>query len=108
MDAGTRFFPGRAIWLMLGCTISLAADGSGITNYVTSTNDSGPGSFRQAILDNNASGGGRIMFSNVASPIVLTSSLPAFAAQTDLIGPGTHFPTFVGPTSLYRTAQELS
>ena len=40
---------------------------------VTNTNDSGPGSLRQAILSANAVGGGIIVFPNVTGAITLTS-----------------------------------
>src|SRR5262249_5107436 len=43
--------------------------------YVTNNNDAGPGSLRQAILDNNALGGGNQIYfsSNVVGTITLTS-----------------------------------
>lgn len=57
---------------------------------VTTTNDSGPGSLRQAILDANASGGGEITFYNVTGTITLLSSLPTLAANITIAGPGTN------------------
>jgi len=54
---------------------------------VTSLDDSGPGSLRQAILDANASGGGDITFSNVTGTITLLSALPSLTNIT-ITGPG--------------------
>src|ERR1043166_8522645 len=59
------------------------------TNYVSTTNDSGPGSLRQAILDANGSGG-TILFSNVNGVIGLSSGLPEIVANIDIRGPGTN------------------
>jgi hypothetical protein len=51
---------------MLGVILNLTTPlHAAVTNYVTSTEDSGPGSLRQAMLDVNARGGGAIQFSNV-------------------------------------------
>jgi hypothetical protein len=61
-----------------------------LTNYVTTTNDSGPGSLRQAILDVNAEGRGVILFSNLDGLITLSNSLPAISANLTIFGAGTN------------------
>ena len=61
---------------------------SGTTNYVLNTNGWGPSSFRQAIRDLNASGGGTIRFSNVAGVITLPLGLPPLEAPFKISGPG--------------------
>jgi len=58
------------------------------TNYVTNLQDSGPGSLRQTILDANATGGGKIHFSNLTGSIFLSNNLPTLAANTVIRGPG--------------------
>jgi hypothetical protein len=57
---------------------------------VYNNNDSGPGSLRQAIIDNNASAGGnRIVFSNtVTGTITLTSGQLFVEKSLAIIGPG--------------------
>jgi hypothetical protein len=57
---------------------------------VQNTNDSGPGSLRQAILDaNNTPGGNTITFlPGVTGAINLASALPALGSNIDLEGPG--------------------
>ncbi len=60
------------------------------TNYVTTTNDSGPGSLRQAMLDVNVEGRGTILFSNLSSPITLSNPLPMVTAEIIMRGRGTN------------------
>ena len=60
----------------------------GSTNYVFNTNAWGTGSFRQAIRDLNASGGGKIRFSNVTGTISTVSGLPPLLANFRIVGPG--------------------
>jgi hypothetical protein len=67
---------------------------------VTGTNDSGPGSLRQAILNANACGGGTISLSNVIGTITLSSELPVVSANTSIVGPGTNLLTISGGDSL--------
>src|SRR3974390_880431 len=57
---------------------------------VSNNNDSGPGSLRQAVLDNNSLGGGNtITFSNVvAGAITLTNGELVIAMDGTLLGPG--------------------
>jgi hypothetical protein len=71
--------------LMLLATSLLGAD-----LLVSNNNDSGVGSLRQAILDNNAgAGGNRIVFSNgVTGTIKLTSGNLAVTRFVSILGPG--------------------
>lgn len=55
---------------------------------VTSPNDSGAGSLRQAILDANALGTGDITFSNVTGTMTLVSPLPEITANINIWGLG--------------------
>jgi hypothetical protein len=58
-------------------------------NYtVVNNSDSGPGSLRQAIVNANASGGGKITFANVTGAISLQSPLPILTANIAIQGPG--------------------
>ena len=66
------------------------------TNYVTTTNDSGSGSLRQAILDANSAGGATILFSNVAGRLELLQPLPALESRVFIRGPGTNRLTISG------------
>lgn len=59
----------------------------GRTNYVSNTDAWGPGSFRQALRDLNASGGGVIRFSSVTGTINLLSGLPPVQANVQIDGP---------------------
>jgi len=61
------------------------------TLTVVTTNDTGPGSLRQAVLDANAGGlptQWTILLTNVLGSILLTSSLPPIEVNTTIIGPG--------------------
>ena len=58
------------------------------TNYVNNTNGWGLGSFRQAIRNVNASGGGTIRFSNMTGSIALPLGLPPIQANVRIFGPG--------------------
>jgi hypothetical protein len=70
------------------------------TTYVVSTTaDSGPGSFRQAILDSNAEGGGDISLRGVSGTIILASDLPVITASVNIQGPGTNVLTVSGSNS---------
>jgi hypothetical protein len=60
---------------------------SGSTNLVTNTNGWGPGSFRQAVRDLVASGGGSIHFSNLAGTISLPLGLPPINGNAIIRGP---------------------
>ena len=63
---------------------------------VTTTDDSGTGSLRQAILGANADGCGNIVFSSVAGTIALLSPLPCLDANITITGPGTNLLTISG------------
>lgn len=94
--------PVQKSWLALACACALATNApAAVTRVVTQTNDSGPGSFRQALLDLNALGGGKILFSNLSSSIVLTSALPSITANATLLGPGTNFTT-LSPSPVFH------
>ena len=58
--------------------------------YVTNNNDSGVGSLRQAILDNDGLGGGNSIYfsSNVTGTITLTSGSLVMNMSGQIIGPG--------------------
>lgn len=59
------------------------------TLVVTNSNDSGAGSLRQAILDNeNLGGGNTIIFSNVTGVIALASSELLISSNVTILGPG--------------------
>lgn len=58
------------------------------TNYVTTTNDFGSGSLREAILAANGAGEGTILFSNVSGSITLSSELPPITGKINIRGPG--------------------
>jgi hypothetical protein len=76
---------------MLGAMLSVVVPlPAAVTIYVTSTDDSGPGSLRQAIMNVNAADGGTILFSNVTGTIFLSNDLPAITANTMILGPGTN------------------
>ena len=62
---------------------------------VTNTDDSGPGSLRQAILNANGIDGGAISFWNVTGTITLLSALPCLTNIT-MTGPGTNLLTISG------------
>jgi hypothetical protein len=62
--------------LLLGCQLTARA---ATTFVVTNTNDSGPGSLRQAILDANANAGSDLITFNIGSglkTVTLASKLP--------------------------------
>ncbi|MGO9246038.1 MAG: choice-of-anchor Q domain-containing protein [Verrucomicrobiia bacterium] len=55
---------------------------------VSNTNDSGPGSLRQAILNANTGGGGIILLSNATGTITLTSGELVISNNISILGPG--------------------
>ncbi len=71
---------------------TINASGTGVPRncdlLVTSSNDSGPGSLRQAILNANGCGGGAIEFSNVTGTITLTSGELLVNGNVKILGPG--------------------
>ena len=77
-----RFFGAAAM-----CLLVAGRTGLGATFTVTNTNDSGPGSLRQAILDANATAGADLIGFNIPGPGVHTiSPLSALPALTDDAG----------------------
>jgi|GEM_PF-862947 len=58
------------------------------TWVVSNTNDSGPSSLRQAILNANVGGGGSILLSNVTGTITLTSGELLITNNISVLGPG--------------------
>lgn len=82
---------------LLGALLVLASVLPVVASFNVRNNfDSGKGSFRQAILDANASGGGKIAFHKVSGIINLQSSLPAFTTPITVIGPGANQLTVQG------------
>jgi len=72
----------------------------GAIRTVTNLNDSGPGSFRQAIQQANTSSGDTINFANgVTGVILLQSALPQITASVTINGPG--------PASLAIDGQQM-
>ena len=84
------------ISILLAIAVSPDALVPAATITVSNTNDTGPGSLRQAILDANAGGGGDIIFSNVNGVITLASGLPEITGNTAINGPGTNQLTVSG------------
>jgi predicted outer membrane repeat protein len=75
--------------LFAAITLLFVSHTSGIDIVVQNTSDSGPGSLRQAIIDNNASGGlNTIVFSNVNGSITLTSGELLITKYVTILGPG--------------------
>ena len=82
---------------LLACFLSSL--GAETAWLVSNTNDSGPGTLRQAIQDANTGGGGGITFSNVTGRITLLTPLPTLAANMNILGPGTNVLTVSGGTN---------
>jgi hypothetical protein len=80
----------KHLTLVFALVLAAAGESLAAPHRVTSLNDSGPGSLRQAILDLNASGGGEIHFARVAGTIRLLSELPSFVENIRILGPGTN------------------
>ena len=79
-----------ALVLVVLSILSLSQPAAAIDLLVYNTNDSGNGSLRQAIQNNDAFGGGNtIIFSNtVTGTIVLTSGELFISANVTILGPG--------------------
>ncbi len=71
---------------------------------VSSTDDSGPATLRQAITDLNALGGGNIVFTKVLGRIFLLSELPQLRANINILGPGTNLLSLGGTNLAYGVA----
>jgi hypothetical protein len=88
--------------LLLGCSLAIFSvlSTKAATFTVTNTNDTGPGSMRQAILDANATPGPDVIAFNIpgAGPHVIrpTSALPAITEQVSV--DGTTEPDYVAGT----------
>lgn len=85
----TAFFSRVGIVTALAIIVFLFSPAEAATLLVTNNNDSGAGSLRQAILDNESLGGGNtIIFSNVTGVIALTSSELLISSNVTIFGPG--------------------
>ena len=69
----------------------------GATYTVTNINDSGAGSFRQAILDANANSGADFIDFSVTGTIALSTDFPDISDDLTISGPG------VGDLSISKT-----
>ena len=80
----------RSFLLVTMVVLSLASRAFAVDLLVYNKNDSGAGSLRQAISDNNAlSGGNTIVFSNtVTGTITLTGGQLSISKNLTLMGPG--------------------
>jgi hypothetical protein len=87
---------GVVILMLLLCAIAFQADGTTIT--VTNTNDSGPGSLRQALRD--VHDGDTIRFA-VTGAITLTSGGLLVAKNVTISGPGSDQLSVVGNQALF-------
>jgi hypothetical protein len=76
--------------LAAGAVLAGAGHGGAATFTVTNTNDSGPGSLRQALIDSNAAAGADDIVFTVAPPatISLLSALPQVMGPLTITGPG--------------------
>jgi Right handed beta helix region len=78
----------KIAFLVLASVLLASARASAATIVVTNTNDSGPGSLRQAILDSNTGGVADVITFNIpgSGPFVITvsSPLPAFTGSVRL------------------------
>ncbi len=84
MDSGIREIRFALISVLLLCAMATQTGAATIT--VTNTNDSGPGSLRQAIL--NASSGDTINFAPSVTTVTLTSGELVIDKNLIITGPG--------------------
>jgi hypothetical protein len=91
----------RAIVLSLSIAFLIGVFGAvfGSAATVTNTNDSGPGSLRQAIVDTPAGSTVNFALSNCPCTITLTTGEVAFAKSLTLAGPGADLLTISGNNS---------
>jgi Right handed beta helix region len=84
--------------IVLASVLLASAGASAATIVVTNTNDVGPGSLRQAILDANDRGGADIITFDIPGPgpfvITVASSLPPFDASGGITVDGTTQPGY--------------
>jgi predicted outer membrane repeat protein len=72
---------------LIGILLALNAHAANL--IVTNSNNTGPGSLRQAIQNNNSSGGNTIIFSNnVTGTITLTTGELLISKDVTILGPG--------------------
>lgn len=96
---------GLFLTLLLGCQLTARA---ATTFVVTNTNDSGPGSLRQAILDANANAGSDVITFNIGSglkTIMLASRLPEISDP--VVIDGTTQPGFAGTPLIELNATNI-
>lgn len=79
-----------ALVLLVGLLAAFPASVGAATFVVTTTDDSGPGSLRQAILSAEASPGPDVITFNLSYPatIAILSTLPDISTAIDIQGPG--------------------
>jgi len=96
---GAPRLPGLAGWaLPRAAVVAPDIQVAATTTYsVTNTNDSGPGSLRQAITNADANGGGLITFS-VSGTIALQSALPIITQTVSISGSSAPGATPITPT----------
>jgi len=93
----------KSPWIVLAAAFLFTTAGFGQTTYtVTTTDDSGSGSLRQAMLDAESSSGADIIdATGVSGTITLASALPAITQDLTISGPGAANLAISGNT-LYR------
>src|SRR6266498_3591725 len=98
MRAGFQFGRRSSRSLSLVCCLGVLCNfGTDAATFtVTTLDDTGPVSLREAITEANSHGGGTIIFSNLSGVITLASELPQVAASTGILGPGTNALTISG------------
>lgn len=83
------YFSGLMLILLPSLPLAVNGFSAQLTFKVTNANDSGPGSFRQAIIDANLHAGpDRIVFNNSGQIIFLSSPLPFVLDSVVIEGPG--------------------
>jgi hypothetical protein len=81
---------------MAAAALLMAVCASAATFSVTNTNDSGPGSLRQAILDANSAAGGIVAFNIPSTPRTITPLLALPLAEAGVTIDGTTQPGYLG------------
>ena len=87
----------KTILKVLGFAVAAAGltwttSASALTFTVANTNDAGPGSLRQAVLDANASAGADVIDFGVTGTIVLTTGELVITESVAINGPGSRSP----------------
>ena len=91
-------FAGALLLLASVCFVGSAPPG--VTNWVTTGDDSGPGSLRQAVEELNAASGGTILFSSNVSMVLFTNSL-SITNNLHIMGPGADKLSLASTSGLY-------